>query len=177
MVLALAGPHFENHVTEHLDEAAVTVPGECLIAGMFGEGLDRLFVEADVEHRVHHARHRFAGTRTAGDEQRVVLRTQLRSHHFLDLFQRLGDLLAKSLGIGSVVVAVVVADLGWNGVAGRDLNTNPGHFGEVGSLAAERVLHFRRSIGFATTKEVDVFGLISHGIVACSGKWKSSCQR
>ena len=51
----------ENDVGIHLDEAAIAVVGEAGIAGARGEPFDGAVVEAEVEDRVHHARHRGAG--------------------------------------------------------------------------------------------------------------------
>ena len=48
----------EHDLREHLDEAAVAVPREALVARLGDEALDRDVVEAEVEHGVHHARHR-----------------------------------------------------------------------------------------------------------------------
>ena len=45
----------------HLDETAVAVIGKAGIAGIGGQRLDRLVVQAEIEHGVHHARHRGAG--------------------------------------------------------------------------------------------------------------------
>jgi hypothetical protein len=61
----------QHHVRIHLDEAAVAVPGEARVAGQGGKALDRLVVEAEVEHGVHHARHGDAGARADRDQQRV----------------------------------------------------------------------------------------------------------
>ena len=48
---------------EHRDEAAVRIPAEALIAADSDEALERGLVEAEVEDRVHHARHRELGSR------------------------------------------------------------------------------------------------------------------
>ena len=53
--------HAEDDVAVHLHEAAVAVPGEARIAGLRRQRLDRLVVQAEIEDRVHHARHRVAG--------------------------------------------------------------------------------------------------------------------
>ncbi len=45
----------------HLDEAAIAVPGETGVARIVAQRLHRAVVEAEIEHRVHHARH--GGTR------------------------------------------------------------------------------------------------------------------
>jgi hypothetical protein len=91
-------------VPEHLHEAAVGVPREALVAGRGGEALDRLVVEAEVEHRVEHARHRLAGAAPHGYEQRVVLLAKLAPGLLLEPFERGGDLLLRQR------LAVHVAD-------------------------------------------------------------------
>ena len=48
---------------EHRDEPAVGVPAEALIAADGDETLEGDLVEAEVEDRVHHARHRELGSR------------------------------------------------------------------------------------------------------------------
>ena len=50
----------EHNVAIHLDEAAIGVVGETAVVGAAGEPLDGLIVEAEIEHSVHHARHRGA---------------------------------------------------------------------------------------------------------------------
>ena len=56
---------------EHLDQAAIGVVDEPRIPGELDHSLGRLVVQADVEHRVHHARHRELRARAAGDEKRI----------------------------------------------------------------------------------------------------------
>src|SRR3546814_19284190 len=50
----------KHHVRIHLDETAIAVPGETGIARRRRKPLDRLVVEAQVQHRVHHAGHGYA---------------------------------------------------------------------------------------------------------------------
>ncbi len=48
----------EHGLAEHLDEPAVGVPGEAVVAaGLLGQPVDGLVVEPDVEHGLHHPRH------------------------------------------------------------------------------------------------------------------------
>ena len=61
----------QHDVGIHLDEAAVAVIGKARIAGIGGQRLDRLVVEAEIEHGVHHARHRGAGAGAHRDQQRL----------------------------------------------------------------------------------------------------------
>src|SRR3546814_9623246 len=50
----------KHHVRIHLEETAIAVPGETGIARRRRKPLDRLVVEAQVQHRVHHAGHGYA---------------------------------------------------------------------------------------------------------------------
>jgi hypothetical protein len=63
----------KDNIERHVDETAIAVIGEAGIAGAAGEAFDGLVVEAEVEHRVHHAGHRRAGAGADGDEQRIIL--------------------------------------------------------------------------------------------------------
>ena len=71
-------PH--DHVGEHLDEAAVGVPGEARVAGLLDEAVDGLVVQAQVQHRVHHARHGHGRTGTHGHQKRVLRVADLLAH-------------------------------------------------------------------------------------------------
>ncbi len=59
----------EHHVRIHRDESAVAVIGEAAIAGHFGQRFDRLVVETEIEHGIHHARHRGAAAGTHRNQQ------------------------------------------------------------------------------------------------------------
>ncbi len=61
----------EHHGGIHLDEAAVGIVGEALVARALGEPFHGLVVEAQIEHRVHHAGHGGASARAHRDEERV----------------------------------------------------------------------------------------------------------
>ena len=62
---------FHDDVRVHLDEAAVRIVDETRVVRGGDDALGRLFIEADVEHRFHHARHGFARARADGDQQRI----------------------------------------------------------------------------------------------------------
>ena len=51
----------QHDVGIHLDEAAIAVIGEAAVPARLRQTFDGLIVEAEIEHRVHHARHRRAG--------------------------------------------------------------------------------------------------------------------
>ena len=66
-VLALDGIHaivkmfvanIECDLAEQLDKAAISVIGKALVAGLGNQAFQRDIIKAEVENRVHHARHR-----------------------------------------------------------------------------------------------------------------------
>ena len=70
----------QHGLAEHLDQPAVGVPGEPLVAGLLGQALHRLVVEADVEDGLHHAGHRELRAGAHRDQQRVVGVAELLAH-------------------------------------------------------------------------------------------------
>jgi UDP:flavonoid glycosyltransferase YjiC (YdhE family) len=63
----------EHHVEYICDEAAIAVIGEAAVAGRASaSAFDRLVVEAEIEHGVHHARHRGARAGAHRDQQRIA---------------------------------------------------------------------------------------------------------
>ncbi len=82
----------EDDVGVHLDEAAVGVPREALIARGLREALHGGVVETQVEHGVHHARHRHAGARADRDEERVGGIAEALADRLLDVGQSLNHL-------------------------------------------------------------------------------------
>ena len=67
----LAG-HLQHRLAEHLQQPPVGVPGEALVPGLLGEALHAGVVEPDVEHRLHHPRHRKRRSGANTDQQGVV---------------------------------------------------------------------------------------------------------
>jgi hypothetical protein len=55
------------------------------------------------------------------------------------------------------MIVEIGADLGGDGETRRDGEADSGHFGQIGPFASQEGLHLAVSIGFAVTKEVDVF--------------------
>lgn len=136
----------EDGLAEHLDEAAVRVPRELLVAGLGGEADDGLVGEADVENRVHHAGHRELRAGADGDQQRVVGLTELLAHLLLEGVEVRTDLVAKRPRL-LAAVEVDLARLGGDGEARRDGQPEVGHLGEVGALPAEQVLQILVALG------------------------------
>ena len=79
----LAG-QLQDDAGVHGDEAAVGVEGEALVAGLLGQALDGLVVEAEVEDGVHHAGHGELGPGAHRDEQRVAGVADRLAHGLLE---------------------------------------------------------------------------------------------
>ncbi len=145
----------EHHVGIHGDEAPVAVIGETAVAGLCRQRLHGLVVEAEIEHGVHHARHRGAGTGAHGDQERVDLVAELLSGNATDLRQRLLHLRFEVGRVLLVVRGVIGADAGGNGEAGRHRQAEIGHFGKAGALAAQKVAHIGLALGAAVAEGID----------------------
>jgi len=145
----------EHDAAEHLDEAAVAVPGEAFVAGFLRQAFDGFVVEAEIQHGVHHAGHRDAGAGADGDQQRRGGVAEAVADRVLDPLQRLGDLRLEGLGVGFPVGDVERAKLGRDGEAGRDRQADGGHFRQIGALAAEQVAHVGAAFVAAGAEAVD----------------------
>ena len=153
-ILEYAVVDAEHDVRIHLDEAAVAVVGEPLVAGRGGKPLDCRVIEAEIEDGVHHAGHRGGRARTHRHQQRVFRIAEGGADGEAKLGQRrhhLGVKIARQLALMGVEMA---ADLGADGEAGRHRQAEARHLGKVGAFAAEQLLHPRRAIGGAAAKAV-----------------------
>ena len=159
-VVLVDGLEAEDDVAVHLDEAAVGVVDEALVAGLGDQGRGRLVVEAEVEDGVHHARHGGPGAGADGDEEGVLGVAERLADRFLELLQVLFDLEPDGLGDLLPVLVVERADLGRDRESRRDGQADPGHLGQVGALAAEDVLHLHIAFGGAGPEEIHV--LLGH---------------
>ncbi len=159
MVFALALLNAEHHITIHLHEAAVAIPCKARVFGCLGECLHGLVVEAEVEDGVHHAGHGVTGTGADGHQQGEGLRvTELGAHEFFHIADAGFDLALQGRGVGFAVGVVIRADFGGDGEPGRNGESDPGHFREVGAFAAEEFLHFAMAVSLASAECVNIFG-------------------
>ena len=145
----------EHHIRIHGDEAAIAVIGEAAVAGQFGERFDGLVVEAEIEHGVHHARHRGAAAGTHRHQQRILGIAERLAGQLADMVERLLDLRLQFRRIGFVVGVEISADRGRDGEARRHRQAEIGHLGEVGALAAEQIAQARFALGLAVAEGVD----------------------
>ena len=159
---AMFHPH--DHVAEHGDETAIGIVGKARVAGGGAETLHRLVVEADVENRIHHARHGLAGARAYRQQQRVVRPAKRCADRALDASQGRQHLVPQAVGVAVAQGVVGQAGFGGQGEARRHANAQRGHVGKPGALAAQQAagqavgaLAFGRAVG----KQVNVF-LVRH---------------
>ena len=173
----LAG-HIHHDAPEHLDEPPVGVPAETLVAGQRDEALQRVLVQAEIEDRVHHPRHRELRAGADAHEERVRCVAEALAGLPFDLLDGLEDVIPEPVGELLAVREEVVARFGRDREAGWDGQPGVGHLGQPGALAAEQVAHRRIALGATSAPGVDValrggVGPIGPG---CGGRghWASS---
>ena len=156
----------DDHVAEHVDQPAIGVVGESLVAGRVRQADDGMVVQAEVENRVHHAGHRGGGAGADGDEQRIVAIAELLA----DLFLQHGDILSHVVhqvraAIASYACSTESQQAGGDREAGRHRQADARHLGQVRSLAAEQRLLVAAAIGAGGAE------VINHPLAAgfCSG--------
>ncbi len=133
----LAG-HVEHGLAEHLQQPAVGVPGEPLVSADLGQTLDAGVVQSDVQHRLHHSRHRELGPRPHADQQWIMPVAKLSARVILQMPQRHRHLYPE-LARFATQRQVLPARIGGDGEAGWHGQPQLGHLGEVRALAAEQV--------------------------------------
>ena len=153
----------QHHVTEHLNETAVAVVGEAPVVGGLGQARDGIVVEAEIEHRVHHAGHGGAPARAHGDQQRVAGIPELGADQVLDRRQGAVDLGLEVVRVAPVIVEEIAADFRGDGEAGRYRQPERGHLRQVGALAAEQFLHIGPTVGGSAAEAVHPLG---HGLLS-----------
>ena len=141
---------------EHLDEAAVRVPPEALVAGERDEPLQGPLVEPQVEDRVHHPGHRELRAGADGHQQGVRRVAEPLAGSLLHLVHRLEDVVPEPLGQLLPGREVVVTRGGRDREPRRDRETRVRHLGESGALPPEEVLHLPVALGMAVAPRVDV---------------------
>ena len=149
--------YVEYDIRIHLDEAAVGIIGKALVAGASGDGIHCRIIQAEVENRVHHARHRGAGPRAHRDEQRVSRIAESAAGDRADMFQRGLDGGLEFVGILATVIVEIGTDFGGDGEAGRNGQAEIGHFRQICALAAQQIAHTTVAFGRAITEGINPF--------------------
>ena len=164
----------EHDIRIHLDEAAVAVVGETVVAGAFRQGSNSLVVETEVEHGVHHARHRGPRTGANRNQKRIGLVGEGSTGQGGDMGQRFIDLAREFRRIGPVVGIIGGAEFGRQREAGGNRQAKVRHFGEVGSLAAEKVAHLTCTLGAAVAEPIHPF---AHAETPSDKDWRTHGAR
>ena len=136
-----------DDIREHLDEAAIGIPYEMRVAGLSDEPFGGCVREAEVQNRVHHARH---GERRAGthrDKERILWVAQALAHARLEVARRLLNLGQRALGPDVSRTRILHAGLAGDGVASGHRQADAAHLCEVRTLATERIVHARGTFG------------------------------
>ena len=158
VIFAFAFLDAHDDVAVHLNEAAVTIPGEALVLGRSNERLHRLVVEAKIQNRVHHARHGITRSRPHRYEQRHLFGiAEFRPHNPLHIRHAFIDLGLERRRIGAVVRVIVSANFGRDRESRRDRQTDPGHLGEVRAFAAEQRFHLAGAVSVTIAEVINVF--------------------
>ena len=146
-----------DDVGEHLDEAAVGVPREALVVRLLDEAVDGLVVKAEVQDRVHHARHGERGAGTDRDQQRIVGVADPLAHALLEVLAILVDLVEDAVRPDVARAGVGNAGLAGDGESRRNGQADVGHLGEVRALAARNPLGLVNALAGDLGNVVTVF--------------------
>ena len=97
-VVELLHVDIERDFAEHLDEAAIAIVGETLVAALRGEAGGGLVVQAQVQDGVHHAGHGELRAGANAEQQRIDGIAQLLAHLLFELREGVVDFLLDLRG-------------------------------------------------------------------------------
>jgi hypothetical protein len=130
----------DDDVAEHVDQTAVRVIREPLVAGGVGQADDRLVVQTEVQNGVHHAGHRSRGARANGDQQRILQIAELLAEFLLERRHCLLDIVHQGFGELLAVFVVQSAALGRDRESRRHRQADAGHFRQICPFTAQQLL-------------------------------------
>ena len=107
--------------------------------GKLRQALEGVRIEAQVQDRVHHARHGEFGAGAYRNQEWLVCLAELLTGFFFDVAERVDRLVPHPLGKALAGCVVRIAGLGRDREAGRDRQTRTRHFGDAGALAPEQI--------------------------------------
>ncbi len=136
-----------DHLAVHLDEPPVRVERKPRVPGGRRQALDGDVVQAEVEDRVHHPRHRDRRAGANGDEQRVAIVAEALAGPRLECRDALVDLLVEPGRNVSAGCEVGTARLGGDREPVRNGHAECGHLGEADPLPPEELTAAARAFG------------------------------
>ena len=128
-----------HHLAEHLDQPPIRVEREPGVLRARPEPLGRLVVEAEIEDRVHHPRHRDGRARPDGDEQRVVVRAESLAGALLEPADVLVHLLRQPFRQLTAELHRGAAGIRRDREPRRHRHAHLGHLREADPLAPEQL--------------------------------------
>ncbi len=140
---------------EQQQEVVISVPAAARIAGALRRRAQAIGVEADVEHRVHHARHGLRRPGAHRDEQRPLAVAERTAGDLLQTCEVGADFGIEAVGPVPAVAIVLIAAFGGDGEAGRHVEAGLGHVREARALAADEMLYLAAAVSLALSEEVD----------------------
>ena len=148
---------FHHHVGIHHNQSAVGIINKTRIVGTFQHTGDGLRRKTYIEDRVHHTRHRGAGTRTTAHQQRVLRVVIFHAHQFLYIGHTFPHFVHQPSGKFTMILVICGAAFCRDRQASRHRKTKQAHLGQVGALTAKEVFHVSPALGSSATKSVNVF--------------------
>ena len=156
----------QHDVGIHLDESAIAVIGETLVASLTRNCLHCLIIETEVQNRIHHARHGCTRTRSHRHEQWLFSTTEHASSPLGHLIKRFLHLLIKFIGIGPLMVIIGSAHFRRDRKTGRHWQIKAAHFSQVRAFTAEKVAITRSALCLTITECVHP---LRHAGLPCAG--------
>ena len=132
---------FHDHVGKHLNETAVGVAGEPLVARVFGQRPEGGRIQAEIEHGIHHAGHGEDRARAHGQEERLVRIAETLARLLFQGPEVARHFLIKALRQALPVTVIIPAGVRSDDQARRDRKAEVGHLRKVRPLAAQQFLH------------------------------------
>ena len=167
------GSFLHHDIRVHLDQPTLRIIDKARIIGLLDKTLPRNVVQADIQHRLHHTRHRSTGTGTDRDQQRVVFVSKSSSHLFLSLLQFLCNLVFQFRWILVVMIVKICTNFCCDRESCWYRKSYINHLSQVCTFSAKEVFHLRCTICFLATKKVHV-SLLFHFF--CHNWYGLSCQ-
>ena len=152
--------HAQDDVAVHREQTPVAVAIEAQIAAALADGVQDLGVQAEVQDRVHHARHGGRATGAHRQEERIGRVAEATALQGLDLLQVLPDLAPQARRILAAVIVVVATGLGRDGESGRHRDAETAHLGQPGTLSTQQELLISATLGGTAAETIDEF--LSH---------------
>ena len=155
----------EHDLSKQRSEASIGIERESQIAGLLCQTLHGIFVQAEVQHSVHHARHRKRRARSHRDEQRILCAAERLADFLFDFGKGRDDLFPHAFRELFVVCIKGVAGFSRDDETWRHRQPGLGHLAETCAFAAEQ----RFVIAAAFFEKIDPFVWLIVVRVVCSG--------